>query len=148
MIRVGRNAVAFFDLGQELIDEESGVFIREIIVFEAAIETWLRASPGGGNDARVDEYANGDGHFLFVDEIVHDDGGLTSAFGTHVAFAVLKNHQRSWFFGIVLRGHVDPIIALGAGIDATLGELKFFDFSLWHIGLQRRVGIYGIRAFG
>ena len=56
MIRVGRNAVAFFDLGQELIDEESGVFIREIIVFEAAIETWLRASTGGGNDARVDEY--------------------------------------------------------------------------------------------
>ena len=68
--------IFLFHFGQNFLEEKAGILIGERVVFEAAI---IGAKTVGGkliaSVARIDEDADGDGHFAFVNEVIEDDGG-------------------------------------------------------------------------
>ena len=83
----------------------------------------------------IDEDSDGDGDVSFGDEVIEDGGGADLSFGVGMAEAVLKDEKGGGFGGVVLRGHVNEVFAVGAGIDlavvpGVLSDLSFGDV-LW-----------------
>ena len=84
--------------------------------------------PGESVDvAGIDEDADHHRDFLLGDQIVDDVERGIVAVAVDVPLAVLKDHERGGSFRIVLRGNVNPVIALHAvvdfaGVDDLVGE--------------------------
>ena len=69
------------------------------------------------------------------DEVVECVEGGVVALAVEVAFAVLKDHDGGGFFGVVLGGDVDPVVADHAVVDlAAQGEF-FRECAGGHAGM-------------
>ena len=66
----------------------------------------------------IQEDSNRDGHLLLVDQVVEDDRHPELAIDLCVIATVVKDHQARGFRAVVLRGDIDPVIALG-GVGET-----------------------------
>jgi hypothetical protein len=139
-IRILGELVFLRHFGQEFAEEELRVGVAEGIVFETAVAAVFTALLGGRDNARIHEQADGDGHFLFRDEVVEHGRHAVLAVGADVAAAILEDHERSWLCWIVLLRHIDPVIAHGAGIDGAVGEGVLRDFAARHAFLREGVG--------
>src|SRR5436190_315870 len=73
------------------------------------------------------------------DGVVEADGAAPGSVGGDHSAAVLKDHEAGGLCGGVLRGHVDPIVAGGSGIDFA-GPGMFGDDALRDVRLPLRVG--------
>ena len=60
--------------------------------------------------------------------------------GILVAAAVLKDHEAGGLGGVVLLGHINPVVALGAGEYLARGEGVFGHFPVGRIGLGLGIG--------
>ncbi len=69
-----------------------------------------------GRAAGIDEHADHDRNLAPVDQVVHHVLRAHIAVLVHERLAVLVDHQAGRHGRIVLRGHVDPVSVLGAGI--------------------------------
>src|SRR5262249_50301750 len=76
---------------------------------------------------------------LLVDQVIEDNGDPKLALGIDVHASVLKHHDASGIFGLVLSGDVDPVIADGAREDAA-GPGLLGDFALGYSRLFLGVG--------
>ena len=103
------------------------------------MEAVLAVGGEGGHDAGIDEDADGDRHFAAMDEVIHDDGGTETAGFTDPATAVLDDENGRRLAGLVLRGHVDPVVAGGAGVHLA-GEGVFGDLTDGSAGVALMIG--------
>ncbi len=136
--------VGFGDFGDHFVEDEAGVDVREGVVFDAAVASGFVAFFGGGEDAGVNEDADGDGHLAFVDEVVEYGGGAEVALEVDVGGAVLEDHDAGGVGGVVLGGDVDPVVAGGAGVDFAGGPLVLGDGALGDACLDEGVGAVGV----
>src|SRR5207247_11240066 len=98
--------------------------------------------------SRIDEDADGDRYFLFVNEVVEDNGYMVAAVGAHVATAILKNHHASGPGGIVLRGHINPPVTHGVGENLTVVVRELDYRAPRRVFLQHRVGAESVVVRG
>src|SRR5690606_37040758 len=105
-----------------------------------------RAVAGGATTGRVgalswiDEDADSYRHFFLVDEIVEDDRRPVIAIGSGVSFAILKDHHAGGLARIVLRGHVNPVVAHRALEDLACPGPRPDESAPGHTVLRHRVG--------
>lgn len=131
VIGVGGELVVFKE-GDHFLDEKIGVVGAHAIVFEGAVEAGLGVfiSERGGDDAGVDEEADGDGHVAGGDEFVEGIGDVAFFAGiADEAGSVLEDHEGGRLFRVIFCGDVDPVVAVGAGENFGVGELVFGEFS-------------------
>src|SRR5262249_55436439 len=126
-------------LRRDFFDQERGKARADGVVFGTAVKSRLGISARTGYDARVDEHADSDRHVAFMDQVVEHDSSFEGAVLINERVTVLEYHRAGGLFGPVLRGDVDPIIALRAGIDFA-GPCVLRDLTLWHAGLTLGVG--------
>ena len=125
VIGVGGDVIFVGDEGDHFLDEEVGIVGAHAIVFERSVEAGLGVFVFGrsGDDAWVDEEADGDGHVSGGDELIEGVGNVSFfARVFHETGPVLEDHEAGGFGVVIFLGDVDPVIALGAGED--LGVLK------------------------
>ena len=118
------------DIRQQFVDQEPRVRITESVVFIAAIETIERCvAVRGVNDAG--SYKNGDNNrqLFLVNEIVENGWRCE----TNAVLLHIKTGRR---MGLVLRWHVNPIIAHGAGKNFGLIKSELEDFAFGNTNLQ------------
>lgn len=95
-IRIVGYVVLLMDFGDNLLQEEGGVFVAQCVVFDAPIRG--PRSPAGFRRefciqmSWVDEYADGYGHLFGMDQIVEYGGNPKIAILLEVGVAVLKDH--------------------------------------------------------
>src|SRR5438046_1965054 len=129
-LAVGRGFL--FDLRQDFVQEESDVNVPQAIILIAAIETSQGVCFQGLHDARCNENSNGDGHFVFGDQIVENDRSV-------VLDPVLIDINASGLRSIVLSGDIDPVIMCSTRESLTFGKREFLDCSFWYARLDLRV---------
>ncbi len=116
--------VGLLDFGDDLFEEEAGVFVAEAVVFYASVRAAFWVGGGltgfGFKSAGVDEYRDGHGHIAACDEVVEDDWHAPAAFGVFVPFAVLEDHESGGFPLFVLGWDVDGPVAGGICEDVGL----------------------------
>ena len=101
-----------------------------------------------GPAAGVDEHPDHDRDLAPVDQVVHH------VLRPHVALlvlerlAVLKDHERRRDGRVVLRGHVDPVGVLGAGVDLAGERERPADLSLRNALLRQGVGPQPVLGIG
>ena len=132
--------VGLANFGEYFFDNESGVGIGEGVVFHRAVTACFLAFFFQGEFAGVDEDADGDGHFAFVDEIVEYGGGTKVAGEADIAAAILEDHDTGGSLGVILSGDIEPIVAGGAFIDFAGGELMLCDGALGDSILNKGIG--------
>lgn len=132
--------VGLADFGENFVYDKTGVGVGEGVVFHGAVATGFFAFFFRGVFTGVDEDADGDGHFAFVDEVIEYGGGAEVAGEADVAAAVLEDHDASGGIGIVLSGYIKPVVAGGAFVDFTGGELVLGDGALGDAVLDEGVG--------
>ena len=120
---------------EKLLDQESRIVVTQTIVFHASIEAIQRRGVIIRLHASVhDEHADGDRHLLLRDEVVENHRGLELD-------AVLIHMKARRLLGGVLRRHVDPVVARGAGEDLAVLKGELQHFTLGHALLRQ-----GVRA--
>ena len=132
--RIGRPSARrlLLHFGQQLLEQEAGVVVAQAVVFVAAVEAVERLVGGRLDPAVHDEDADGDRHFLLVDQLVEDRRRV-------VLNAVLIDVDAGRLGRVVLLRHVDPVVADGAGEDLALVEGVLGHFALGHVGRRIRV---------
>lgn len=68
----------------------------------------------------VDEYADSDGDFFGVNEVVEDDRGSVVAIFSDKGVSILKYHQGGRFRGVVLYRHIHIVSTNGSWKDLTV----------------------------
>ena len=127
--RIGRpSEVVFFSTsGKQLVEQEAGVVVAQAVVLVAAVEAVERLSRGGLHPPGMTNTPMTTGISLFVDQLVED--------GRRVELdAVLVDVHAGRLGRVVLLGHVDPVVAHGAGEDLALVEGVLRDLALRHGG--------------
>ena len=132
------------DFRQKLVNQESRVAVAEAIVFEAAVETWLRIFIRSRNAAVSDKDSQLYGNLPGMNHIVQHD--WQPPVFRH-AKTVLNDHQTRRFLGIVLGWDVDPVFADRANENGTAKFKWTFDFSLRHAVLYFAFGRHRIFLF-
>ena len=122
-----------FHIGQELIQQETGVVIAQAIVFKAAVEAVQRIRALCLNPAMHDEHANGDGHLLLGDQPVKHLGRL-------VLDAILVHIHAGGRLAVILRRHIHPVIAVGPGVDLAVLERELQHLALGGLGHRQTAG--------
>ncbi len=133
VISIGAQVIFFGDFRQQFFQQKTDIIIAEAIVFVTSIETIQGIGRKRFDASMHDEDANGNRHFLTVDQIVENDRCF-------VLNAVLKYHQAGGFGGVILLGHIDPIITRGPGKNYTVVEGIFGDFAFRHTFLRLGIG--------
>ena len=113
---VGRGCIPFDDW-HELIDDYTGIFVVEPIVFFGPIgiavapitRIWFRLLRGSTG---VDEHGDDDGDFAAPIQVIQHILRAHVAVGADHCLAVIENHQGRRLLRIVLGRHVDPIRVL------------------------------------
>ncbi len=96
---------------------------------------------GGAADvAGIDEHDDHHRDFFLSDEIVHDVERFVFAFAIDVSLAILDDEKSGWNFGIVLRGDINPVIALHAVVDFAGVRQLFGELAGGHIGMLVGIG--------
>jgi len=80
------------------------------------------------------KHANGYGHFFFVYKVVKYNGGTELALLVSIAASILKYHNSSRGFAIVLCGYINQHFANSTWEDIAL-PLRFLNFTLGSIGV-------------
>src|SRR5437773_1487381 len=132
-IGVLTDVVLCLDVGQNLIAQEARVPVRDRIVLDAphlllADRTWL--------NEHLDHHRN-----LFLgNQVVHDSQGARCAVSLDQVLAILPDHERRGNVLVVLRGHIDPVVALHAIVNLAGVDDFFRQRALWHAGPGVRIG--------
>jgi len=117
------------DVACDLVRHKAPVFVGHRVVFVRAVLGW------------IDEEAKRHWHVAAGDEVVEYDRGLEVGLQVkaEVVFAtVLKHHEASRLGGVVLRGHIQPVIE-GVTIDsAEVPSLK--QAAARNVGFDKGVG--------
>jgi hypothetical protein len=142
-VAIGPQRITRGDGGDDLLDEKTCVAIIRPVVFEAALDAFRRAVAGGGDDTGIEKDAEAGGDGALVDQVVEDHRHAPAPLGPEVVPAILHDHHAGRPGCVVVRRHVDPVIAHGAGEEAAGGERVFFQPAGGHAGLRQGVGAEG-----
>lgn len=115
----------FPDFGEDFLFEEFGVFGAQGIVFDTAVTPFfvlpaLLALDLIGEQAGVQENADGERDFALGVEIVEGDGRANEAFVIDVGVAVLEDEDVGLLCSVVLGGNVKVVLAQGSLEDIAL----------------------------
>jgi hypothetical protein len=146
-VGIGRELHGFADFGEDLFDEKAGVLTAEGVIFEAAVFAGFLPFLRGGDDAGIDEDADGHGDVAGMDEIVEHGGGAEGSVGLDKSAAVEADEDAGRFGPVILGGDIDPVVALGAGENGTL-PLVLSHFPLRDAFLDHGVGTGDIVLVG
>ena len=117
IVRVLRDVVTPGNFGQHLLGEKARVAITERVVLIAAIVAallvWRRRREHSGINEDTDDNRN----VRLVNQVVEDNRNAPAPGLFHHSASVLKDHDASGLFRLVLCRRVDPVIAHGSGID-------------------------------
>jgi len=127
--RLYADVVLRVHLGEELLAQELGVLVRHRVVQHGADALAV-------DRAWRHEHMNHHRNLLVVNQVVGDfmkpvqagtEPALLLQVARDVPLSVLPDHERRWHRGVVLRGHVNPVVALHAavqlaGVDELLGD--------------------------
>lgn len=138
------NVVFLVQHRHQFIHNHAGVFVVQRIVFRGpvggAVAPLARVGLGLiGAPARVDEHTNHHRQFAPEDKVIHYVLRAHIAIRIHEGLAVVVNHETGRRRRVVLRGDINPISVLRAGIRvARQGEWPT-DFAFRDAILRQRV---------
>ena len=122
-----------FDVGQQFGFDEPDEIVVDGVELEAAVITHGKTGAidySPGTDENADRHRN----LFFVNQVIEYDRRIE-------LHAVQIEKQAGGLSRIVLSRHIDPIFALGAGINLRIVEREMQYFALRNAGLYLRVGI-------
>ena len=117
-VRVFGQIVLLLDVRQNFFEQKSRVSVAKRIIFKTPVARRRIGCAIGSQPwflarlcwkiAGIDEEANCDGHFLFVDQIVENSRHSISAIRFKIPTAILKNHHAGRFIRGILRRDINP----------------------------------------
>ena len=149
-ISVAANIVLGVQLGQNLVQQEARILIRDRVVLDRAHRLVAYRS-------RRNEQVNHHrdlallnqvvGHFL---DAVETRAQIAIVFGIAAAKAnaVLPDHERGGLRSVVLRRHVNPVVGLHALVDLADVNLLLGHRAARHVGLLVGIGRIGGNVVG
>jgi hypothetical protein len=138
-VGIGREFHGFADFGEDLLEQKAGVLIAEGVVFEAAILAGFLPFLRGGDDAGIDEDADGHRDVAGVDEIVEHGRGAEGSVGFDKSATVEADEDAGGLRLVILGGDIDPVVALGAGKDFA-GPFRLRHGAFRHALLRLGIG--------
>ena len=136
-IRVVGQVVVDLHFRDDLLQQESRVTVAERIVLDLARLIWKVVGYGlTRRDARVDEEADGNGHFASMNQVVGNDRHANDAVGLKKTLPILEDHQTCRVGRVVLCRYVDPVVMDSSGIDMTVFPNMPGDPACWDACLR------------